>query len=127
MAGSRAWFNYVSDNGITYAVELDEDTGALPGLGFTRYTDGTPTTTLPSGWRMRYVNAAQTSGDGAGYVSRRVPVGTPASPIYSGTQSTFTLNGLSYAVSSNKGERQRRPKASNTGLIGPSSTVGEGD
>ena len=120
MAGSRAWFSYVSDNGITYAVELDEDAGTLAALGFTRYTDSTPSTTLPSGYKMRYVNASQVSGNGAGFVSRQFPVGKPTSPLFTGGTSLFTINGLNYAVSSSKGEKQRRPKAANTGLVGNS-------
>jgi len=124
MAGSRAWFSYVSDNGITYAVELDEDAGTLAALGFTRYTDSTPSTTLPSGYKMRYVNASQVSGNGAGFVSRQFPVGKPTSPLFTGGTSLFTINGLNYAVSSSKGEKQRRPKAANTGLVGNSSQVG---
>lgn len=116
MTGSRAWFNYEADNGITYAVELDEDTGTLSGLGFTRYSDSTPSTTLPQGWSMRYINAVKTSGDGAGFVSRRFPCGTTDAALYAGTSSTFTRGGDSFAVSSARGEDQRRPKALNTGL-----------
>lgn len=124
MAGSRAWFNYVSDNGITYAVELDEDTAAITGLGFTPYNDQAPSTTLPQGYKMRYINAAQVSGQGAGFVSRQIPVGIPTAPLFTGQVSSLSVNGISYAVSSSRGEKQRRPKQQNTGLIGNSSQVG---
>ena len=124
MAGSRAWFNYVSNNGLSYAVELDEDTGKLTAFGFTPYTDSAPSTTLPSGHKMRYINASQISGNGAGFVSRQFPIGTSTTQLYTGAISVFSVNNLSYAVSSSKGEKQRRPKAANTGLVGVSSTVG---
>jgi len=124
MAGSRAWFNYVSDNGVAYAVELDEDAGTLAAFGFTAYTDGAPHTTLPSGYKMRYVNASQISGNGAGFVSRQFSIGTPTTQLYTGATSLFSVNNLNYAVSSSKGEKQRRPKAANTGLVGNSPTVG---
>lgn len=124
MSGSRAWFNYVSDNGITYAVELDEDTGLLANAGFTRYTDGSPTTTLPSGWRMRYINAVKTSGEGAGFVSRRFPIGSSTATLYSGQTSVFNRDGETYAVSSTGGEKQRRPKQLNTGIVQSGSNVG---
>lgn len=124
MAGSRAWYNYESDNGESYAVELDEDTGGNTALGFTPYSDQAPSTTLPAGYRMRYVNAAQTTGDGAGFVSRQFPVGDPDAAIYTGTVSVLTVNEITYAVSSSRGEKQRRPKQVNTGQIGLSNTVG---
>lgn len=124
MSGSRAWFNYESDNGITYAVELDEDLGLLVNAGFTPYTDGTPTTTLPQGYRMRYVNAVKVSGDGAGFVSRQFAMGTTEASIYSGDVSTFTYDGETYAVSSARGEKQRRPKQLNTGLTQSGGIVG---
>lgn len=124
MAGSRAWFVYTDDDDTQSAVLLDEDTGSLAGLGFTPYDGTTPLDLLPKGFRMRYVNAVQTTGAGAGYRYRAVPCGTSESDIYSGTTPTFTLNGLTYSVTSTRGERSRKPTAINTGLIGASPTVG---
>lgn len=126
MAGSRAWYVYSSDDATAYAVELDEDTGTLGTTGFIPYT-GEPALDLPpQGLKMRYVNAVQTSGDGAGFRSRRVFCGTTTSDLFSGDIVTFELNGLQYAVSSTRGERKRNPKAQPTGLVGPSATVGVG-
>ena len=125
MAGSRAWFIYNDDDGEDYAVNLDEDTGNLEAFDFSPYTGTPPLDPPPRGFRMRYVNAVQTSGDGAGYRYRAFPCGTDTAPVYDGTQATFTVNGLSYAVTSTRGERARKPTATNTGLVGASPIVGQ--
>lgn len=124
MSGSRAWFVYTDDDETDSAVLLDEDTGGLAGLGFTPYNGTPPLDLLPKGFKMRYVNAVQTSGSGAGFRYRAFPCGSEDSTIYSGTTPTFTINGLSYSVTSTRGERSRKPTAINTGLIGASPTVG---
>ena len=116
MSGSRAWYNYLSDNGVTYAVELDVNTGDLGALGFTAFAGTAATTPLPQGWEMRHINVVKLSGDGAGFVSRRIPCGTATSTAYSGAVSTITRDSIPYAISSTRGERQRRPKAVETGL-----------
>lgn len=126
MAGSRSWFVYNDDDGENYGVELDEDTGTLEGLDFTPYT-GTPSLDqLPRGTFMRYINAVQTSGSGAGFRYRSFPCGTDSAPLYDGSQTTFTINGLTYAVTSTRGEKSRKPTATNSGLTGASPTVGVG-
>lgn len=126
MAGSRAWFIYNDDDGENWGVELDEDTGSLDELGFAPYTGTPPLDQLPRGTHMRYVNAVQTTGDGAGFRYRSFPCGTDTATVFDGTDTTFTINGLSYSVTSTRGERSRKPTATNTGLQGASSTVGEG-
>lgn len=124
MAGSRSWFIYNDDDGEDYAVQLDEDTGSLEGLGFTPYTGTPPLDQIPKGFKMRYINAVQTSGTGAGFRYRPFPCGTDTAPLYDGEQATFTVNGLNYSVTSTRGERSRKPTAINSGLQGASPTVG---
>lgn len=124
MAGSRAWFIYNDDDGENFGVELDEDTGSLAGLDFTPYTGTPPLDQLPRGTFMRYINAVQTSGAGAGFRYRSFPCGTDTAPLYDGTQTTFTVNGLNYSVTSTRGEKSRKPTANNSGLQGDSPTVG---
>lgn len=124
MAGSRRWFVYVDDDGTQSAVMLDEDTGNLDGLGFEVYSGEPVLDLLPKGFKMRYVNAVQTSGSGSGFRYRSFPCGTDDSDIYSGETTTFTHNGLTYAVTSTRGERSRKPTVINTGLVGASPTVG---
>jgi hypothetical protein len=126
MAGSRSWFIYNDDDGENWGVELDEDTGELEGLGFVVYAGNPSLNQLPRGMEMRYVNAVQTSGDGAGFRYRSFPCGTDTADLYDGTETTFTINGLNYAVTSTRGQRTRKPTANNTGLQGASPTVGVG-
>jgi hypothetical protein len=126
MAGSRRWFVYNDDDGENYGVELDEDTGTLGGLDFTPYTGNPTLDQLPRGTFMRYINAVQTSGTGAGFRYRSFPCGTDTATLYDGTQATFTINGLNYSVTSTRGERSRKPTANNSGLQGASPTVGVG-
>lgn len=126
MAGSRSWFVYNDDDGEDWGVELDEDTGTLPGLDFTRYTGSPSLDQLPRGTHMRYINAVQTSGVGAGFRHRAFPCGTDTATLFDGTDTVFTVNGLSYAVTSTRGEKSRKPTATNTGLTGASPTVGVG-
>lgn len=126
MAGSRSWYVYVDDDETEYGVQLDEDTGALEALGFEVYAGAPALTQLPKGTEMRYVNCVQTTGQGAGFRSRAFPCGTNDAPAFSGTVTVFAVNGLSYAVTSTRGEKSRKPTATNTGLVGSSPVVGGG-
>lgn len=124
MAGSRAWYVYSSDDGNQYAVELDEDAATINTAGFTVYSGQVVLPLMPKGMKMRYVNAIQSTGAGAGFRSRRIFCGTTESALFSGTAATVTVNGMNYVVSSTRGERQRKPKAAPTGLVGASPVVG---
>jgi len=124
MAGSRAWYVYTDDDENSYAVELDENVGALVPAGFTVYTSAEALDLMPKGMKMRYVNAVQISGAGAGYRSRRIPCGTTEATLYGGTTQSVVLNDLTYAVTSKRGERKRLPTIQPTGLVGQSSAVG---
>lgn len=126
MTGSLAWYKYIDDQDKVWGVQLDENLGGLTGAGFTPVASGDDLETLPRGMKMRGVNAVQTSGAGAGYVSRFWACGSRTSQIYVGTTKTFTVNGLTYSTSSSRGESKRKPKAQNTGQTGPSSSVGGG-
>ena len=127
MAGSLIEAVYTNDDEEQYAVKIDEDRARLVALGFSIYT-GTPILDRPpQGFKMRYVNAVKTTGDGAGYERIAVPCGSSEqSSVYSGTATTFVLNGHTYAVTSTRGEKKRVPTAFNTGLQGASPTVGVG-
>lgn len=126
MAGSRAWYIYTGDDAAEYAVELDEDTGANTALGFAAYTTGQDVELMPRGMKMRYVNAVQTSGTGAGFRSRRFPCGSTEASAFTDKDAVFTLNALQYSVTSTRGERKRRAQAVATGLGGLAPTVGTG-
>jgi len=124
MAGSRRWYVYFDDDGEPYGVQLDEDLGNNSGFGFTPVSADVTVDSLPKGTKMRYINAVQTSGDGAGFRYRSFWCGLDNAPLYSGAQTVFSLNGLNYAVTSTRGEKKRKPVALNSGLVGSSPTVG---
>lgn len=124
MAGSLRWFIYEDDDDNQYAVLLDENVGGFDATGFQPYEGGVALDPLPIGFKMRYVNAVQRTGAGAGFRYRRVYCGTADSDLFSGEVSNFILNNLGYTVTSTRGEKQRRPLSGNSGLEGQSSTVG---
>lgn len=124
MTGSRRWYIYTDDDDTQSAVQLDEDLGNNAGFGFEVYTGTTPLDTLPQGFKMRYVNAVQVTGAGAGFRYRKFPCGSDDADIYSGDTPSFTINELTYNVTSTRGEKSRKPTVTNTGLIGSSPTVG---
>lgn len=124
MAGSLAWYTYSSDDDTDYGVLLDEDIGSQSGLGFVPVLAGVQLDLPPKGHKMRYVNAVQTSGAGAGFRYRSFPCGTVTAELFQGDTTTFVLNGLSYEVTSTRGERFRRPRTTPSGLVGSSPTVG---
>lgn len=124
MAGSLRWYVYTADDGEEFGALLDEDTGNLEALGFTPVLAETDIDPLPKGFKMRYVNAVQTTGSGAGFRYRSFACGDADATLFSGETKVFTINGLSYEVTSTRGERSRRPRSTNSGLIGSSPTVG---
>ena len=126
MTGSLAWYKYVDDQDKVWGVQLDENLGSLVGGGFAPVAANDDLETMPRGMKMRGVNAVQTSGQGAGFVSRFWACGARTAAIYVGTTKTFTVNGLTYSTSSSRGETKRKPKSGNTGQTGASSTVGGG-
>ena len=125
MAGSRAWYIYTDDSDQEFAVELDENIGGKPDLGFVAYATGQDVELLPKGMKMRYVNTVQTSGGGAGFRGRPFPCGTKEAAAFTNKDATFLINALNYTVTSTRGERKRRAKAVATGLEGPGNEVGE--
>lgn len=126
MAGSLAWYKYIDDQDKVWGVQLDEDLGGLVGAGFAAVGANDDLETMPRGMKMRGVNAVQTSGAGAGYVSRFWACGSRTSEIYVGTTKTFTVNNQTYSTSSSRGESKRKPKSVATGQTGKSSVVGGG-
>jgi hypothetical protein len=124
MAGSLRWYIYRANDGTEYGVLLDEDTGNAPALGFDPVLTESNLDTLPKGFVMRYVNAVQVSGSAAGFRYRSFACGSDDADLFTGDVKTFTINGLDYEVTSTRGERSRRPRSTNSGLIGSSPTVG---
>jgi hypothetical protein len=119
MAGSKAWFDYVSDNGTTYAIEQDESNAVAAGM--------TPLTSaaspkVPSGMQPRYVNVLHAASGSR----RRQVVGSTAADLWTGVATSVTLKNyahataeaVAFAVTSKIGEKQTRlPNVADTGLL----------
>lgn len=113
---SRQWFEYVSDAGAKYAVNLSGKLKTVNILGF-KPVSGTVPPRLPKGMRMRKVHAVSTSGTkGAGFKRRSFPVGTPEMPIYKTLASTaFKYSGTDFVVTGRTGECYTMPIAFDSG------------
>lgn len=124
MAGSRRFFQYTSDSGITYAVEIDEENGELADLGFTAIATG-GNGPLVQGrvlqassrrpLRMRYINCVAINADGD-TVRRQFWSGTNNNDLFRGNVLTFSLGGLTWSVTSTRGEERQSIPVTDTGL-----------
>lgn len=121
--GSRRWFQYEDNRGLTYAVQLDESIYETADLGFANVQAGVDgpqangrviaaTGNLPL--RMRYVNVSRVTA--AGVTERnRFFVGNPTAPIMTGNSLTVTVDGVAWNLSSTRGERLQLVPATDTG------------
>lgn len=81
------WAVYVDDNGQNWARRVDADQVEDPGRGWTQ--DGVESwTTLPRGWLPRRVRGLDDEGREGFAV-----VATVDSPLWTGSQTTFTIEG----------------------------------
>lgn len=83
MAGSMAWFNYTSDDGVVYAVKMDESNAVA--AGFT--PNATVIPTLPRGVEMRHLNLQSSTT----VRKKKLPVPTAASLLWTGATSSIAL------------------------------------
>lgn len=123
--GSRRWFQYLSDNNLSYAVELDESTYEVAELGMTRVTPGAAgpvangrilQVSAGRPLSMRYANLARTDGDGR-RVTKRVFIGLLTTQLWQRALSQVTINGEVWTVTSTVGERAAFVPATDTGII----------
>jgi hypothetical protein len=77
MAGSLARFAYISDDGTTYSIRMDNSNGLAVGN-----TLNAVAADLPRTYRPRYVLATDTS-DGS---HRKLVIGDPANPLFVGPE-----------------------------------------
>lgn len=110
--GERKTFLYTSDRGTQYNMDLDNSLG-LP-VGNTPSTDGSldaisATGTLPL--KPRYINVVATNDDS---IRKRIVIGSPTNPLFLGTTSTFTANGVEFTVLSSRGEQRPRLRVLST-------------
>lgn len=111
--GSRRWFQYEGDRGLTYAVQLDESTYENPAFGFEGVQAGpdgpvangrviAATGRLPI--TLRYVNLARVNSDN--FTERRTAyVGSIDAPAFNGSTSTVTIDGVVWSISSTRGQQ----------------------
>lgn len=125
MAGSLFDRVYTDDQGQEWGIRIDEDKAGVEGAGFEEVSDADDLQYMPRGMKPRGVNCVKTSGDGAGYIHRFLPCGSPDAELYTGESKTFEWNGDTWEVTSTRGESRRRPRTFNSGLVGESSAVGQ--
>jgi hypothetical protein len=83
MAGSMGWFNYTSDDGVVYAVNMDSSNALA--AGFVANTTAIPK--LPRGVEMRHLNLQSSTS----VRKKKLAVPTAASLLWTGATSSVTL------------------------------------
>ena len=104
--GERRPFQYVADNGTEYNVELDNSIAVA--VGNDESTDAGLDRVSVSGrlpLAPRYINVVATGDDN---IRKRVVIGSATNPLFVGTSSSFTANGVTFSVLSSRGERRSR-------------------
>lgn len=81
------WANYHSDDGNTYALQVDADYAAETGRGWT-YPSSAGTPVYPRGWIPRHVIGVDSVGH-----ERRAIIASPSAGLWSGSVLTFVVNG----------------------------------
>lgn len=102
MAGSMAWFNYTSDNGVTYKVKVDKSNALAAGMT----PNATAIPILPRGFEMRHVNMQSTTT----VRKRKLAIPTVASLFWTGATASTDLATIdgdeTFATQSFIGERR---------------------
>ena len=124
MTGSLRWFGYESDLGVQWAVQLNESTYENAALGFSPLELGANgpvrnNRILKLGGDRplgpRYVNAQAINSDGD-TVRRRFYVGDITADIFTGAILTVAVDGLTFSITSKRGERSTVPPVTDTGI-----------
>jgi hypothetical protein len=106
--GSRKWFDYVSDDGTTYAVELDESNAESLDLGFVAATVSQPVLGQGDrGLRMRRLSCVRQDADSRS-VRRQFPVGTLTAYNAALAAGSVTVSGETYQISKGFGEEAKQ-------------------
>lgn len=104
--GERRTYLYIADNGTQYNMDVDNSIAVA--------VDNTPSTdgNLP-GLRVnqkrplqpRYILAESVADP---EIKKRIVIGSPTNPLFVGTDSEFTANGVVFRVTSSNGEKRKR-------------------
>ena len=108
MAGSVKWMIYTADDTNTYSVLVDESNGEQ--TGFLDVTGTADPGQIPRYMKMRAVNGVSSTGQ-----RRSIPVGDPTNALWT-SGGSFTIGGVTYNVTSRRGEKSRFVLALDTGL-----------
>lgn len=113
MAGSVRYYNYVSDNGQTYAILADKSNVAAVNPSGAAAPGTLPTTTVPRNIRPRYALFS----DPTGLIRRRVPLLTPADVAALTATTSFVPQGetATVTITAIRGEKVDLPKLADTG------------
>lgn len=106
--GERATFAYTSETGQVYNMVLDNSVGA--GVGNPYSTDASLPGLSASAQRPirpRYINVEDVA---TGNIKKRIVVCNPSNAFFQGTDSTLTINGVEFVVTSSRGEQRVRYK-----------------
>jgi hypothetical protein len=113
MSGSVRYYNYVSDNGQTFALLADKSNVAAVNPSGAAAPGTLPTITLPRNIRPRYALFA----DSTGLIRRRVPLLTPADVAALTGATSFVPTGetATVVITAIRGEKINLPKLADTG------------
>ena len=104
--GERETFAYTSETGQVYNMVLDNSVGA--GVGNPYSTDSTLPGLSASAkrpLRPRYINVQDVA---TGLIKKRIVICKPDNSFYQGTDTTLTINGTAFVVTSSRGEERIR-------------------
>lgn len=106
--GERRTFVYTSETGQQFNMELDNSVGA--GVGNPYSSDATLPGLSASAKRPirpRYINVEDVA---TGNIKKRIVICNPTNAFYQGTDTTLTINGTEFVVTSSRGEDRARYK-----------------
>lgn len=113
MSGSIRWFNYVSDNGQTYALQADKSNVAAINASGGSAPGTLPNIAVPRNIRPRYALFSDTTGT----IRRKVPVLTPTDLAALTATTSFVPTGetATVTITAIRGEKINLPKLADTG------------
>jgi hypothetical protein len=113
MSGSLRWFNYVSDNGATYAILADKSNIAAVNASGAGSPATLPTAAVPRNIKPRYALFA----DSTGLIRRKVPILTAADVAALTPTTSFVPTGetATVVITAIRGEKVNLPKLADTG------------
>lgn len=102
-SGSRSTYEYLSDGGVSYLIQLDDTLASLAGTGLVAAVAGTTSPTAPKRFSPRVVFWEGTLN---GNVVRKQIVCAPTGTLYqSNVSQSLTVDGVAGVTTGRRGER----------------------